>query len=47
MVDDESRGKGYETKATSLMVDFAFNTLGMQKVTAKVLDENTPSIDVL
>ena len=32
--DDESRGKGYGTKATKLMVDYAFHTLGLHKVTA-------------
>ena len=44
LADDNSRGKGYGTKSTRLMVDFAFNTLGMHKVTAEVLSENAPSI---
>lgn len=44
IADDDSRGKGYGTKATSLMVDYAFNELGMHKVTAEVLSENAPSI---
>lgn len=44
IADDDSRGKGYGTKATSLMVDYAFKTLGMHKVTAEVLSENAPSV---
>ena len=47
IADDESRGKGYGTKATSIMVDYAFNVLGMHKVTAKILNENIPSISML
>lgn len=46
IADDESRGKGYGTKATSIMVDYAFNVLGMHKVTAKILNENIPSISM-
>lgn len=44
LADDESRGRGYGTKATKLMVDYAFQTMGMHKVTAEVLSENAPSI---
>lgn len=44
LADDDSRGKGYGTKATKLMVDYAFHTLGMHKVTAEVLSENVASI---
>lgn len=44
LADDDSRGKGYGTKATSLMVEYAFKTLGMHKVTAEVLSENAPSV---
>lgn len=44
IADDDSRGKGYGTKSTKLMIDFAFNELGMHKITAEVLCENTPSI---
>lgn len=44
LADDDSRGKGYGTKATRLMVDYAFTTPGMHKVTAEVLSENAPSI---
>ena len=44
IADDDSRGKGYGTISTRLMVDYAFNTLGMHKVTAEVLSENLPSI---
>lgn len=44
LADDDSRGKGYGTKATLLMVTYAFNTLGMHKVTAEVLSENAASV---
>lgn len=44
IADDDSRGKGYGTKATSLMVEYAFKSLGMHKVTAEVLSENAPSV---
>lgn len=44
IADDNSRGKGYGTKSTMLMLDYAFNTLGMHKVTAEVLSENVPSL---
>ena len=44
LADDESRGRGYGTKATKMMVDYAFQTLGLHKVTAEVLSENAPSI---
>ena len=46
IADDESRGKGYETKATNLMVEYAFHELGMHKVTAEVLNENTASLSM-
>ena len=44
IADDDSRGKGYGTKCTSLMVDYAFTELGMHKVTAEVLSVNAASI---
>jgi len=44
LADDDSRGKGYGTKATKLMVDYAFRTMGIHKVTAEVLSENAPSV---
>lgn len=43
LADDESRGKGYGTKCTKTMVNYAFNTLKLHKVTAEVLDENIVS----
>ena len=46
IADDESRGKGYGTKVTKLMVNYAFNELGLHKVTAEVLSENLPSISM-
>lgn len=44
IADDESRGKGYGTMSTKLMVGYAFNALGMHKVTAEVLSENVQSL---
>lgn len=43
IADDGSRGKGYGTLCTSTLVDYAFNQLGMNKVTAEVLAENKAS----
>lgn len=44
LADDNSRGKGYGTKSTALMVEYAFQELGMHKVTAEVLSENDASV---
>lgn len=44
IADDNSRGKGYGTMCTKMMVDYAFHELGMHKVTAEVLSENAPSV---
>ena len=44
IADDDYRGKGYGTKSTNIMVDYAFEELGLHKVTAEVLSENTASI---
>jgi RimJ/RimL family protein N-acetyltransferase len=43
IADDNSRGKGYGTMCTKTMVDYAFDVLGMHKVTAEVLTENKAS----
>jgi len=43
IADDNSRGKGFGTLCTNMMIDYAFNTIGMNKVTAEVLDENKAS----
>lgn len=43
LADDESRGKGYGTKCTKTMVDFAFKTFKLHKVTAEVIEENKAS----
>lgn len=44
IADDNSRGKGYGTKCTLTMVNYAFKVLGMHKVTAEVLSENIASL---
>lgn len=41
--DNESRGKGYGTKCTMTMVNYAFESLKLHKVTAEVLEENKAS----
>ena len=43
IADDNSRGKGYGTLCTSVMVAYAFDTLNLHKVTAEVLSENIAS----
>lgn len=44
IADDASQGKGYGTKCTIMMVNYAFKILGMHKVTAEVLNENAASL---
>ena len=44
IADDGSRGKGYGTKLTKLLIDYAFMQLRLHKVTAEVLKENVPSL---
>ena len=46
IADDNYWGKGYGTKSVRLMVDYAFNTCKMHKVTAEILSENLPSIEM-
>lgn len=43
LADDNSRGKGYGTKCTKTMVEYAFDTLKLHKVTAEVIEENKAS----
>ena len=38
-----ARGKGYGTKITNAMVDYAFSVLNLHKIKALVLKENSPS----
>lgn len=44
IADERCWGKGYGTKATRILVDYAFKTLGLHKVTAEVLTPNAPSV---
>lgn len=44
LADDDSRGKGYGTKCTRTLVNYAFDELRMHKVTAEVLSENLASV---
>lgn len=43
IADNDSRGKGYGTICTNVMVDYAFRRLGLHKVYAEVISENIPS----
>jgi RimJ/RimL family protein N-acetyltransferase len=38
--EKDAWGSGYGTEATSLMVDYAFNTLGLHKVFTRILADN-------
>lgn len=42
--DDTSRGKGYGTQATFLILQYAFEQLGLNKVTLRVFAENERAI---
>lgn len=42
--EPESRGKGYGSEATRLVLDFAFNGLGFQSVYLRVLEFNAAGI---
>ncbi len=44
IADDNSRGKGYGTLMTRIMVQFAFDELRLHKVTVQVLLGNIPSM---
>ncbi len=43
---EENRNKGYGTEALELLLDFAFNQLGLSSVYARVLVNNTRAIHV-
>lgn len=40
---EQTRGKGFGTEAVKLMADYAFGTLGIHKLTARVLAHNMAS----
>ena len=42
--DDEKRGLGYASEMTKLIVDYAFNTLNLHKLTASAHNANLPSL---
>lgn len=46
-VADEYRGKGLVKEASILLTKYAFSKLGMNKITAFVIKENTASISLL
>lgn len=43
LADDNSRGKGYGTMCTKVMVDYAFDVLNLHKVYAEIIIENKAS----
>lgn len=44
MIDDTAQGRGYGTEAKLLLLNHCFNTLGLRKVIASVMDFNAPSL---
>ncbi|WP_227376483.1 GNAT family N-acetyltransferase [Haladaptatus halobius] len=42
-LDRDARGEGYATEAVSLLLDYAFDTRGLHRVVAKVVDFNDAS----
>lgn len=44
---EQQRGNGYATEAVSLVLDYAFEELGLHRVEADVFSENDPSQDLL
>lgn len=43
LADDNSRGKGYGSISTKIMVDYAFDVLKLHKVYAEIITENKAS----
>ena len=44
LTDFAERGKGYALEALNLMLDYTFNSLGLHKVWARIIDGNQPSV---
>lgn len=44
LADDDSRGKGYGTNSTKVLVEYAFNKLNLHKIYAEVIAENKASV---
>ena len=42
--EDDARGKGYGADATRLIVEYGFNTLGLQRIYLSVLSDNSAAI---
>jgi 8-oxo-dGTP pyrophosphatase MutT (NUDIX family) len=45
-LDDATRGRGYATRAVRLLVDYAFGSLGLGRVQARVGTDNTAAVRV-
>ncbi|KAI9711235.1 MAG: hypothetical protein M1820_002222 [Bogoriella megaspora] len=42
MIDSSERGKGYAQEALRTLFDYAFGTLGLERLTMSTAEENTP-----
>lgn len=46
LTDISARGHGYAAEALKLMIDYAFNSLGLHKLWARIIEGNKPSISL-
>lgn len=44
LTDQAEHGKGYASEALSLMVDYAFEVLGLHRLWARIIEGNLPSV---
>jgi RimJ/RimL family protein N-acetyltransferase len=44
LTEHAARGRGYASEALELMTDYAFNSLGLHKLWARIIEGNQPSI---
>lgn len=44
ITNTESRGQGFASEAISLMLDYAFGELRLERITARIIDGNEPSL---
>ncbi len=44
ITNTESRGQGFAAEAISLMLDYAFGELRLERITARIIDGNEPSL---
>ncbi len=46
MITKDARGKGFASEALDLIIDYAFNLLGIHQLYSNVIDGNTPSLEL-